>query len=87
MLKNIGVNFLKLVGGLISLILLLLLATSVGSAVMDYCFDHNMEASTAYLFSGCSLIFVLGLAGGTTIIVVDALYDRKHAQKNGLDGP
>lgn len=77
MLKNIVVNFFKLLGGIIAFIATLLLGEFVSSTVIDYCINNDMKVSTAYLFGMCSLILVLGLVIGTICIVVSEMHDYK----------
>lgn len=82
MLKNIVVNLLKLVAGLIYFIATILLAAFVSSNVMKYCLDNDMQGSTAYLFGMCSLILVGGLVFGITAIVHWELCGHEEDVKN-----
>lgn len=77
MLKNIVVKSLKLIGGLLLFIALLLFAAFVSGSVMDYCLNKDMDVSTAYLFGISSLILVVGLLGGVGHIVYSELHNRK----------
>lgn len=82
MLKNIVVNSLKLISGLLLFIAGLFLGAFVSGGVMDYCLDKGMGAGYAYLFAMSALVFVVGLLGGVGCIVYAELHNRKYDIKN-----